>query len=146
MHFNSDIHTLTYLSKNVEFAGSTLSGPQRFVGFCWSAVNSGSEGGYYGELIGIKGLNWLSKHFINREWIAVCELFIGGEGQQHLHERKGGTSGINTHTKSHINQRMSYFLFLVGDAATKSHLGLQPIGSHVSSILTRFVVNVRVEY
>lgn len=36
------------------------------------------DGGYYVELIGIKGLNWLSKHFINREWIAECERFIGG--------------------------------------------------------------------
>lgn len=36
--------------------------------------------GYYVELIGIKGLNWLSKHFINREWIAACERFIGGAG------------------------------------------------------------------
>lgn len=78
MHFNSDIHTVTYLSKNMDFAGLTLSGPQRFEGFCRSVVNSVGEGGYYVELIGIKGLNWLSKHFINREWIAECERFIGG--------------------------------------------------------------------
>lgn len=26
MHFNSDIHTVTYLSKNMDFAGLTLSG------------------------------------------------------------------------------------------------------------------------
>ena len=70
MHFHSDIHTVTYLSKNMESAGLTLSGLQRFAGFCWS-VNSGRKGGYYVELIGIKGLNWLSKHFINRDWIAV---------------------------------------------------------------------------
>lgn len=34
MHFNSDIHTVTYLSKDMEFAGLTLSALQRFVGFC----------------------------------------------------------------------------------------------------------------
>jgi len=73
MHFNSDIHTVTYLSKNMEFAGLTLSGLQRFEGFCWSVAKSLEEGGYYVELMGIKGLNWLSKHFINREWIAACE-------------------------------------------------------------------------
>lgn len=77
MHFNSDIHTLTYLSKNMEFAGLTLSGLQRRVHFSSGVVNSGREGGYYAELIGIKGLNWLSKHFINREWIAARERFIG---------------------------------------------------------------------
>lgn len=49
-------------------------------GFCSSVVNSAREGGYYVELIGIKGLNWLSKHFINREWIAVRERFIGAVG------------------------------------------------------------------
>lgn len=77
MHFNSDIHTVTYLSKNMEFAGLTLSGLQRFAGFCQSVVNSGREGGYYVELIGIKDLNWLSKHFINCDWIAVCEGVYG---------------------------------------------------------------------
>lgn len=77
MHFNGDIHTVTYLSKNMGSAGLTISGLQRFVSFCWSVVNSGGEGGYYVELIGIRGLNWLSKHFINREWIAACERFIG---------------------------------------------------------------------
>lgn len=34
MHFNSDIHTVTYLSGNMESAGSTVFGPQRFVRFC----------------------------------------------------------------------------------------------------------------
>lgn len=71
MHFNSDIHTVTYLSKDGEFAGLTLCGLQRLGCFWSTVVNAGREGGYYVELIGIKGLNWLSKHFINREWIAV---------------------------------------------------------------------------
>lgn len=31
MHFSSDIHTVTYLSKNMEFAGLTLSAPQRLL-------------------------------------------------------------------------------------------------------------------
>lgn len=44
-------------------------------------------GGYYVELIGIKGLNWLSKHFINREWIATCERFV--ECVDHWREEKG---------------------------------------------------------
>lgn len=92
MHFNSDIHTVTYLSKNMEFAGLTLSGLQRLVRFCWSVVNSGREGGYYVGLIGIKGLNWLSKHFINREWIAVRERFIGAVDQWYLDVRRGGCS------------------------------------------------------
>lgn len=55
MHFNIYIHTVTYLSKNMEYAGFTLSGLQRLVRFCKSAVHSGREGGYYVELIGIKG-------------------------------------------------------------------------------------------
>lgn len=96
MHFNSDIHTVTYLSKNMEFAGSTLSGPQRFVSSCRNVVNAGSEGGFYVELIGIKGLNWLSKHFINREWIAACERFIGGVGHRHYDNRKEGSPEINS--------------------------------------------------
>lgn len=77
MHFNIDIHTVTYLSKNMEYAGLILSGLWRFVRFCKSVVNSGREGGYYVELIRIKGLSWLSNHFINREWIAERERFIG---------------------------------------------------------------------
>lgn len=31
MHFSSDIHTVTYLSKNMEFAGWTLSAPLRLL-------------------------------------------------------------------------------------------------------------------
>lgn len=79
MHFHSDIHTVTYLSKNMEFAGLTLSGPPEIWRFLLECCNSAGEGGYYVELIGIKGLNWLSKHFINREWIATCERFMGCE-------------------------------------------------------------------
>lgn len=89
MHFNSDIHTVTYLSKNMEFAGLTFW-PAETCWFCSSVVNSGREGGYYVGLIGIKGLNWLSKHFINLEWIAVRERFIGAVDQWYL--RRGGCS------------------------------------------------------
>lgn len=53
----------------------------------WS-VNSGRADGYYVELIGIKGLNWLSKHFINRDWAGLCERFIGGIDRLHLDEIK----------------------------------------------------------
>lgn len=37
-----------------------------------AVVSCGGASGYYGELMGIKGLNWLSKHFINREWAAAA--------------------------------------------------------------------------
>lgn len=88
MHFNSDIHTVTYLSKHTKFAGSPFPRLQRFESFpLYTLVNSGREGGYYVELIGIKGLNWLSKHFINREWIAACERFRGGVGQHQVGEK-----------------------------------------------------------
>lgn len=40
-------------------------------------MNSCGDVGYYVELIGIRGLNGLSKHFINREWISERERFIG---------------------------------------------------------------------
>lgn len=71
----------------MEYAGLTLSGLQRLVRFCKSVVNCGREGGYYVELIGIKGLSWLGKHFINREWIAECERFMGAVDHWYLDER-----------------------------------------------------------
>lgn len=83
MHSSSDIHTVTYLSKEYGTCWVDSFGPAETCGgggFCSSVVNSAGEGGYYVELIGIKGLNWLSKHFINREWIAVRERFIGAVG------------------------------------------------------------------
>lgn len=67
MPFSSDIHTVTYLSKGcadvlgrlfLQRAAGVPAGP---------LVNCGGATGYYGELMGIKGLNWLSKHFINGE-------------------------------------------------------------------------------
>lgn len=74
MPFSSDIHTVTYLSKGcANVLGRLFCGPQRPVGVSDAAVvNCGGASGYDGELMGIKGLNWLSKHFINREWAAAC--------------------------------------------------------------------------
>lgn len=91
----------------MEFAGSTLSGLQRVEGFCKSVVNSGRADGYYVELIGIKGLNCLSNHFINREWIAVCERFTGGVDQI-LNERRIGSIEIESSLAlSRCRQEMS---------------------------------------
>lgn len=64
MPFSSDIHTVTYLSKGrADVLGRLFCSR----GFCRAAapVSCGGATGYYGELMGIKGLNWLSKHFIN---------------------------------------------------------------------------------
>lgn len=80
MPFSSDIHTVTYLSKGcADVLGWLFCGLQRPAGGSAGAVvNCGGASGYYGELMGIKGLNWLSKHLINREWAAACiSEFVG---------------------------------------------------------------------
>lgn len=51
-HFSSDIHTVIYLSKNMEFAGFTLSGLQRLSARVLLILVG--EVGYYVELIGLK--------------------------------------------------------------------------------------------
>lgn len=75
MPFSSDIHTVTYLSEGCAdvlgrlfFCGELPGVP------AGALVNCGGATGYYGELMGIKGLNWLSKHFINGEWACVRGL------------------------------------------------------------------------
>ena len=58
MHFNSDIHTVTYLSKNAEIVPCwrlSRASPWGLALFCWGVVNSSGEHRYYVELIGIKG-------------------------------------------------------------------------------------------
>lgn len=75
MPFSSDIHTVTYLSKGCVDKLARLF-CRDLLGFSAEApVNCGEAAGYYGELMGIKGLNWLSKHFIN------------GGGERRLSER-----------------------------------------------------------
>lgn len=51
-HFSGDIHTVTYLSKNMEFAGFTLSGLQRLSARVFLILVG--EACYYVEVIGIK--------------------------------------------------------------------------------------------